>query len=182
MTTRARTTAEVEAGARAIHAMDCTIWGDEMVGSWEAGDDKHIYRAEAEACLAAADAAAPANRVREIKTLEFPYTDADFADAAPAVGVTVDAVRQAFKDILLPFVDAIAWDVDPESVNGEGNHVPSYVVNRGDIELFAMGFGTEDWPRVLARHPYLDPEEWPNLDALLTAQPEPGTGVKGTVE
>lgn len=101
MTTRTRTTAEVEAGARAIHAMDCTIWGDEMVGSWEAGDDKHIYRAEAEACLAAADAA-----------------------AAPAVGVTVDWL-DALKEAIVALSQA-AFDHGVERGFAEyrdpGNH------------------------------------------------------------
>ena len=160
MTTRARTTAEVEAGARAIHAMDCTIWGDEMVGSWEAGDDKHIYRAEAEACLAAADAAAPANRVREIKTLEFPYTDADFADAAPAVGVTVDAAalrRAASVDFSI--------DLKPEQFDSPDEYwsvVTHIYYDRAERSIPLSDARTR---RVITAY----------LDALLTAQPEPGT-------
>jgi len=107
-----------------------------MVGPWDDGDDKHIYRAEAEACLAAADA------------------------AAPAVGVTVDAAalrRAAIVDFSI--------DLKPEQFDSPDEYwsvVTHIYYDRAERSIPLSDARTR---RVITAY----------LDALLTAQPEPGT-------
>lgn len=109
--------ARIEAGARAIHAEAERVRKkhlrltmpfppfDEM--SAEDQDQLRSYVGIVLDVCAADAVAAP----REVKTLEFPYTDADFADAAAARPTpdaeTMEREVEAFKDALERFL--MAW-------------------------------------------------------------------------